>query len=246
MKFKKLLPTAVCFFLTLIITFLVVFLPQFYYSLSDNSNNSGSVIESFSVGTVNRKVTNEEYVKLIESGETLWIVKKPEINNQELSNTVIGCLTELSQKLNTSERLASYMNQAIEVVSKSFPNNVDYYNVRGVLGDTTADANLMYLDYTYYASEDYNNVQSLSILINTDSNTIYEMSYDFYSEKDKLIEENTDGSTYEADKAELESVLKSYWDIDGVVNVGVYDYTMYFNIYTDSFSFYCDNPIITG
>lgn len=244
MKLKKYLPTVVCIFLALIITCGVVFLPQFYYKFVDSQDNWGGLFETFTFGTVNRHATNDEYIQLIGSGETMWIFKQPEISNDELSQTVQTSLEGVLNCVDSNEYITSNLKKVIELTSTTEPIDRDFYYVRGAIGDTIVDVNLMYVQYAHAVSEDVPDTEYVTLLINTDSNTVYEMSYDFYSSED--VGSLEDNSSYETEQALMQSALKSYWQVDTApenITVVTDKYMFYFNIYTEYFVFYCDNPI---
>ncbi len=252
MKLKPFLVCALCVLLTAVITCSVVFLPRIYYSVSDNRSDFGKITETFSLDITNHNVSGEEYIKLIESGESLWIEKSGEIDYARISEIAQSALTGFLERQSDNELVETYTKDAINIIGENDPLLVQTYTARGTLGTVTTAVDLLYLRYSQiFEEENYSNM--LTLLINTDNYTVYEMSLELYrSMKTGYISdafsESADDAEYEIFGNLLKENLYSYWQIGTGHNIIGYvgEFSLNINICNQNFEDYCRNPLING
>ena len=88
MKFnlKKSAKYIICTLLTLTVVATVVFLPRFYYSVTDNRDSVGSTAETFKLTADITTLSGGEFLKLVSSEDTVWVLQ----NNAPKAETVIS------------------------------------------------------------------------------------------------------------------------------------------------------------
>lgn len=99
MKFnlKKSAKYIICTLLTLTVVATVVFLPRFYYSVTDNRGSVGNTAETFKLTADITTLSGGEFLKLISSEDTVWVLQ----NNAPKTETVISYATILQIRLKT-------------------------------------------------------------------------------------------------------------------------------------------------
>ena len=83
---KKSLKYIICTLLTLTVVATVVFLPRFYYSVTDNRGSVGNTAETFKLTADITTLSGGEFLKLISSEDTVWVLQ----NNAPKTETVIS------------------------------------------------------------------------------------------------------------------------------------------------------------
>ena len=88
MKFnlKKSAKYIICTLLTLTVVATVVFLPRFYYSVTDNRDSVGNTVETFKLTADITTLSGGEFLKLVSSEDTVWVLQ----NNAPKAETVIS------------------------------------------------------------------------------------------------------------------------------------------------------------
>lgn len=88
MKFnlKKSAKYIICTLLTLTVVATVVFLPRFYYSVTDNRDSVGNTAETFKLTADITTLSGGEFLKLVSSEDTVWVLQ----NNAPKAETVIS------------------------------------------------------------------------------------------------------------------------------------------------------------
>ena len=78
MKFnlKKSAKYIICTLLTLTVVATVVFLPRFYYSVTDNRDSVGNTAETFKLTADITTLSGGEFLKLVSSEDTVWVLTK--------------------------------------------------------------------------------------------------------------------------------------------------------------------------
>lgn len=88
MKFnlKKSAKYIICTLLTLTVVATVVFLPRFYYSVTDNRDSVGNTAETFKLTADITTSSGGEFLKLVSNEDTVWVLQ----NNAPKAETVIS------------------------------------------------------------------------------------------------------------------------------------------------------------
>lgn len=85
-NFKKSAKYIICTLLTLTVVATVVFLPRFYYSVTDNRDSVGNTAETFKLTADITTLSGGEFLKLVSSEDTVWVLQ----NNAPKTETVIS------------------------------------------------------------------------------------------------------------------------------------------------------------
>lgn len=114
MKFnlKKSAKYIICTLLTLTVVATVVFLPRFYYSVTDNRDSVGNTAETFKLTADITTLSGGEFLKLVSSEDTVWVLQ----NNAPKAETVI-----------------SYAKKAISNLANSLKDTNLFSNIAGYI-----------------------------------------------------------------------------------------------------------------
>jgi len=114
MKFnlKKSAKYIICTLLTLTVVATVVFLPRFYYSVTDNRGSVGNTAETFKLTADITTLSGGEFLKLISSEDTVWVLQ----NNAPKTETVI-----------------SYAKKALSNLANSLKDTKLFSNIAGYI-----------------------------------------------------------------------------------------------------------------
>lgn len=83
---KKSAKYIICTLLTLTVVATVVFLPRFYYSVTDNRDSVGNTAETFKLTADITTSSGGEFLKLVSNEDTVWVLQ----NNAPKAETVIS------------------------------------------------------------------------------------------------------------------------------------------------------------
>lgn len=120
MKFnlKKSAKYIICTLLTLTVVATVVFLPRFYYSVTDNRDSVGNTAETFKLTADITTSSGGEFLKLVSNEDTVWVLQ----NNAPKAETVISyakkAISNLANSLkdtNLFSNIAGYIPQYLVI-----------------------------------------------------------------------------------------------------------------------------------
>ena len=179
MKFnlKKSAKYIICTLLTLTVVATVVFLPRFYYSVTDNRDSVGNTAETFKLTADITTLSGEEFLKLVSSEDTVWFLQ----NNAPKTETVISyakkAISNLANSLkdtNLFSNIAGYIPQFF-----TFDSCSGYeFTMRGTLdGNVIVSSDFMFVECNY-AKEGAQYGLSITMLFDTETFTIYELNID--------------------------------------------------------------------
>lgn len=179
MKFslKKSAKYIICTLLTLTVVATVVFLPRFYYSVTDNRDSVGNTAETFKLTADITTLSGEEFLKLVSSEDTVWFLQ----NNAPKTETVISCakkaLSNFANSLKDTKlfsNIAGYIPQFF-----TFDSCSGYeFTMRGTLdGNVIVSSDFMFVECNY-AKEGAQYGLSITMLFDTETFTIYELNID--------------------------------------------------------------------
>lgn len=151
MKFnlKKSAKYIICTLLTLTVVATVVFLPRFYYSVTDNRDSVGNTAETFKLTADITTLSGGEFLKLVSSEDTVWVLQ----NNAPKAETVISyakkAISNLANSLkdtNLFSNIAGYIPQFF-----TFDSCSGYkLTMRGTLdGNVIVSSDIMFVACNY-------------------------------------------------------------------------------------------------
>lgn len=177
MKFnlKKSAKYIICTLLTLTVVATVVFLPRFYYSVTDNRGSVGNTAETFKLTADITTLSGGEFLKLISSEDTVWVLQ----NNAPKTETVISyakkALSNLANSLKDTKlfsNIAGYIRPFFTLDSCSGYK----LTMRGTLdGNVIVSSDFMFVTCNY-AKEGAQYGLNITMLFDTETFTIYELN----------------------------------------------------------------------
>lgn len=165
MKFnlKKSAKYIICTLLTLTVVATVVFLPRFYYSVTDNRGSVGNTAETFKLTADITTLSGGEFLKLISSEDTVWVLQ----NNAPKTETVI-----------------SYAKKALSNLANSLKDTKLFSNIAGYIrpfftldGNVIVSSDFMFVTCNY-AKEGAQYGLNITMLFDMETFTIYELNID--------------------------------------------------------------------
>lgn len=242
MKFnlKKSAKYIICTLLTLTVVATVVFLPRFYYSVTDNRDSVGNTAETFKLTADITTLSGGEFLKLVSSEDTVWFLQ----NNAPKAETVISYakkaisnLANLLKDTNLFSNIAGYIPQFF-----TFDSCSGYeFTMRGTLdGNVIVSSDLMFVTCNYVKDGSQYGI-SITMLFDTETFTIYELNIDTTYLTDSVTEsENPLYSVIpysENYEGELSKALINYW--------GLSSNSITVNVSPESFSInICPQPFL--
>lgn len=242
MKFnlKKSAKYIICTLLTLTVVATVVFLPRFYYSVTDNRDSVGNTAETFKLTADITTLSGGEFLKLVSSEDTVWVLQ----NNAPKAETVISyakkAISNLANSLkntNLFSNIAGYIPQFF-----TFDSCSGYkLTMRGTLdGNVIVSSDFMFVACNY-AKEGARYGLNITMLFDTETFTIYELNIDTTYLSDSGTESENPlysvipySDSYEQ---ELSDALIKYW--------GVSSDSITVNVRPESFSInICPQPFL--
>ena len=228
MKFnlKKSAKYIICTLLTLTVVATVVFLPRFYYSVTDNRDSVGNTAETFKLTADITTLSGGEFLKLVSSEDTVWVLQ----NNAPKAETVI-----------------SYAKKAISNLANSLKDTNLFSNIAGYIpqfftfdGNVIVSSDIMFVACNY-AKEGARYGLNITMLFDTETFTIYELNIDTTYLSDSGTESENPlysvipySDSYEQ---ELSDALIKYW--------GVSSDSITVNVSPESFSInICPQPFL--
>lgn len=236
---KKSAKYIVCTFLTLTVVATVVFLPRFYYSVTDNQDSVGNTAETFKLTADKTTLSGGEFLKLVSSEDTVWVLQ----NNAPKTETVISyakkAISNLANSLKDTKlfsNIAGYIPQFFTVDSC-----VGYkFTMRGTLdGNVIVSSDFMFVTFNY-AKEGEQYGISITMLFDMETFTIYELNIDTTYLTDSVVEGEIPlysvipySENYEE---ELSDTLINYWGVSSdSMSVNVSPESFSINIYSQPF-----------
>ena len=239
---KKSLKYIICTLLTLTVVATVVFLPRFYYSVTDNRDSVGNTAETFKLTADKTTLSGEEFLKLVSSEDTVWVLQ----NNAPTTETVISyakkALSNFANSLKDTKlfsNIAGYIRQFFTLDSC----NGYKLTMRGTLdGNVIVSSDFMFV-ICNYAEEGAKYGTSITMLFDTETLMIYELNIDTIYMTDSVTgseipipysdgyEQELYGRTEYSDsyRQELYDALIKYWGVSSD-SITVYVSSEYFSI----------------
>lgn len=184
-----------CTLLSVVITFSIVALPYFYYSMND-SKKTEATPEKLAINTDVKNTTSiKQLYDLIQSGNAIWIDDNEDISDFTLLQLVYGALQPLKESLKESD----YAVSAIDLImNDSEKKPVLYENVivSGAVDGVPVSARLMYVEF--YGT----NFTEAQILFDRKTDKVYQLNvlsngdipnYDYNSDWDVLLPDIVNG-----------------------------------------------------
>ena len=135
-----------CTLLSVVITFSIVALPYFYYSVND-SKKTEATPEKLAINTDVKNTTSiKQLYDLIQSGNAIWIDDNEDISDFTLLQLVYGALQPLKESLKESD----YAVSAIDLImndSEKKPALYENVIVSGAVDGVPVSARLMYVEF---------------------------------------------------------------------------------------------------
>lgn len=237
---KKSAKYIICTLLTLTVVATVVFLPRFYYSVTDNRDSVGNTAETFKLTADITTSSGGEFLKLVSNEDTVWVLQ----NNAPKAETVISyakkAISNLANSLkdtNLFSNIAGYIPQFF-----TFDSCSGYkLTMRGTLdGNVIVSSDFMFVTCNY-AKEGERYGLNITMLFDTETFTIYELNIDTTYLSDSGTENEIPqylvipySDSYEQ---ELSDALIKYW--------GVSSDSITVNVSPESFSInICPQPFL--
>ncbi|MCI6617199.1 hypothetical protein [Ruminococcus sp.] len=135
-----------CTLLSVVITFSIVALPYFYYSVND-SKKTEATPEKLAINTDAGSTTSiKQLYDLIQSGNAIWINDNEDMSDFTLLQLVYGALQPLKESLKESD----YAVSAIDLImndSEKKPALYENVIVSGAVDGVPVSARLMYVEF---------------------------------------------------------------------------------------------------
>lgn len=174
---KKSAKYIVCTLLTLTVVATVVFLPRFYYSVTDSKDSIGNTAETFKLTADKTALSGGEFLKLISSEDTVWVLK----NSTQTQDVLVDNSREAIKKLADSLDETELFSGIASYIPKYMTDNngsVFEYTVRGTLdGSDFVSADFSFANFLY-AEEGEPYGISMTMLFDPESRTVYELNID--------------------------------------------------------------------
>ena len=186
---------ALCTLLSVVITFSIVALPYFYYSVND-SKKTEATPEKLAINTDAGSTTSiKQLYDLIQSGNAIWIDDNEDISDFTLLQLVYGALQPLKESLNESD----YAVSAIDLImndSEKKPALYENVIVSGAVDGVPVSSRLMYVEF-------YGSVfNEAHLLFDRKTDKVYQFNiqgngeipnYDYGNDWDALLPDIVDG-----------------------------------------------------
>lgn len=186
---------ALCTLLSVVITFSIVALPYFYYSVND-SKKTEATPKKLAINTDAGSTTSiKQLYDLIQSGNAIWINDNEDISDFTLLQLVYGALQPLKESLNESD----YAVSAIDLIMNDTEKKPALYEttiVSGAVDGVPVSARLM--NVVFYGS-DFTEAQ---VVFDRKTDKVYQLNilsngdipyYDYNSDWDVLLPDIVNG-----------------------------------------------------
>lgn len=186
---------ALCTLLSVVITFSIVALPYFYYSVND-SKKTEATPEKLAINTDAGSTTSiKQLYDLIQSGNAIWINDNEDISDFTLLQLVYGALQPLKQELKESD----YAVSAIDLLMNDSEKKPALYEttiVSGAVDGVPVSARLM--NVVFYGS----NFTEAQVVFDRKTDKVYQLNilsngdipyYDYNSDWDVLLPDIVNG-----------------------------------------------------
>ena len=237
-NFKKSAKYIICTLLTLTVVATVVFLPRFYYSVTDNRDSVGNTAETFKLTADITTLSGGEFLKLVSSEDTVWVLQ----NNAPKTETVISYAKKAISNLANSLKDTKLLSNITGYIRQFFTfDSCSGYKLtmRGTLdGNVIVSSDFMFVTCNY-AKEGAQYGISITMLFDTETFTIYELNINTTYLTDSGTESEIPlcfpySDSYEK---ELSDALIKYW--------GVSSDSITVNVSPESFSInICAQPFL--
>lgn len=184
-----------CTLLSVVITFSIVALPYFYYSVND-SKKTEATPEKLAINTDAGNTTSiKQLYELIQSGNAIWIDDNEDISDFTMLQLVYGALQPLKESLKESD----YAVSAIDLIMNDSEKKPALYEttiVSGAVDGVPVSARLM--NVVFYGS-DFTEVQ---IVFDRKTDKVYQLNilsngdipnYDYDNDWDVLLPDIVNG-----------------------------------------------------
>lgn len=211
-----------CTLLSVVITFSIVALPYFYYSVND-SKKTEATPEKLAINTDVKNTTSiKQLYDLIQSGNAIWIDDNEDISDFTLLQLVYGALQPLKESLKESD----YAVSAIDLIMNDSEKKPALYEttiVSGAVDGVPVSARLM--NVVFYGS----NFTEAQVVFDRKTDKVYQLNilsngdipnYDYDNDWDVLLPDIVNG-------------LNEYYGLD-VNNISS---SLYITIQPDYFAF---------
>lgn len=203
---------ALCTLLSVVITFSIVALPYFYYSVED-SKKTEATPEKLAINTNAGSTTSiKQLYDLIQSGNAIWINDNEDISDFTLLQLVYGALQPLKEALKDSD----YAVSAIDLImndSEKKPALYETVIVSGAVDGVPVSARLMYVEF--YGSD----FTEAKILFDRKTDKVYQLNvlsngdipnYDYENDENPFYDANGDYTVLHED---VVRGLSKYYDL---------------------------------
>lgn len=184
-----------CTLLSVVITFSIVALPYFYYSVND-SKKTEATPEKLAINTDAGNTTSiKQLYELIQSGNAIWIDDNEDISDFTLLQLVYGALQPLKESLKESD----YAVSAIDLIMNDTEKKPALYEnviVSGAVDGVPVSARLM--NVVFYGS----NFTEAQVVFDRKTDKVYQLNilangdipcYDYNSDWDVLLPDIVNG-----------------------------------------------------
>lgn len=236
---KKSAKYIICTFLTLTVVATVVFLPRFYYSVTDSQDSVGNTAETFKLTADKTTLSGGEFLKLVSSEDTVWVLQNNAPSTDIIVDNAKKAISNLANSLKDTKlfsNIAGYIPQFFTVDSC-----VGYeFTMRGTLdGSVFVSSDFMFVTCNY-AKEGEQYGISMTMLFDMETFTIYELNIDTTYLTDSVTESEIPlysvipySDSYEQ---ELSDALINYWGVSSdSMSVSVSSEYFFINIYSQPF-----------
>ena len=217
-----------CTLLSVVITFSIVALPYFYYSVND-SKKTEATPEKLAINTDVKNTTSiKQLYDLIQSGNAIWIDDNEDISDFTLLQLVYGALQPLKESLKESD----YAVSAIDLIMNDTEKKPALYEnviVSGAVDGVPVSARLM--NVVFYGT----NFTEAQIVFDRKTDKVYQLNilangdipcYDYNSDWDVLL-------------PDIVNALNEYYGLNEYYSLDVTDNSVstYISIQPDYFAF---------
>lgn len=184
-----------CTLLSVVITFSIVALPYFYYSVND-SKKTEATPEKLAINTDVKNTTSiKQLYDLIQSGNAIWIDDNEDISDFTLLQLVYGALQPLKESLKESD----YAVSAIDLIMNDTEKKPALYEttiVSGAVDGVPVSARLM--NVVFYGS----NFTEAQVVFDRKTDKVYQLNilsngdipnYDYDNDWDVLLPDIANG-----------------------------------------------------
>lgn len=184
-----------CTLLSVVITFSIVALPYFYYSVND-SKKTEATPEKLAINTDVKNTTSiKQLYDLIQSGNAIWINDNEDISDFTLLQLVYGALQPLKESLKESD----YAVSAIDLIMNDTEKKPALYEnviVSGAVDGVPVSARLM--NVVFYGS----NFTEAQVVFDRKTDKVYQLNilsngdipnYDYDNDWDALLPDIVNG-----------------------------------------------------